>query len=224
MKKIRYIFLSVILLINFSFLLSSSYEDTLLVALAQLEPVSIIEKVSEKGYYLVQFKSGIGPVTPEIPIDVVFLNATFPTMGREPTVYSSPNTANKGGDTELAQSNLAVPVDYNIAPVQSYDLTIYNDQGNTLWHKADNPLYGISGKNFLTLGGYQGNITIAIDNISMIPSVEKTILERQSSEQITNDKTLKDSVKFNVFVGSDNIIKADPGKNQFTIHPSQNQQ
>ena len=219
MQNIIYMLLSIILLISFSFLLSSSYGDTLLVAFAQLEPVSTIEKLSEKGYYLVQFKSGIGTTMPEIPIDIVFLNATSPTgpVANDP-VYSAP-TAKEGGDTALAEDQqLSVPVNYNIAPVQSYDLTIYDDQGNTLWHKSDNTLYGISGKNFVTLGGYKGNITIAINNI--IPSVEKTILERQPSGQSTTDTTLKDSVKFYAFVGSNNMIKVDPSKNEFTIRPS----
>ncbi len=222
MEKVRAILLlSIVFLINFYFVSNIINSNSSTLVMAQLEPISTIQKFSEKGHYIVQFKSGMGPPTPEIPIDIVFLNASFPTTGREATVFSSPETR-QGGDTELAQSNLSIPVDYNIAPVQNYDLTIYDDQGNTVWHKANNNLYGISGKNFVTLGEYQGNITIAIDNIRMLPSVEKTILERQSSED-TADTTLKDSVKFNVFVDNDNIIKADPSKTEFTIHPTQTQ-
>lgn len=214
MEKVKYVLLllSIGFIINF-YLISSNYNNTLV--MAQMEPVTTLQKVSENGYYLVQFKSGIGPPTPSIPIDIVFLNATSP----EDPVSSSDEM-----NEELAESDLPHPVNYDLAPVKSYDITIYDDQGNILFHKANNDLYGISGKNFVTLEGYKGNITISINNIVMLPSVEKTILERQSSEQITNDKTLKDSVKFNVFVDSDNIIKADPSKNQFTIHPSQNQQ
>jgi hypothetical protein len=66
-------------------------------------------------------------------------------------------------------------------------------------------LYGISGKNFVTLGDYVGDITISIDNIRM-PS--------------SGEETLKDSVKFNVFVDSDHVLKADPSKIDFTIHPT----
>jgi hypothetical protein len=226
MEKVRYIMLSLLsigFIINF-YLISNNYNNTLV--MAQMEPVTTIQKLSEKGYYLVQFKSGIGTPTPSIPIDIVFLNATFPTTGREGTVFSSPE-AIEGGDTELAQSNLSIPVDYNIAPVQRYDLTIYDDQGNILWNKANNDLYGISGKNFVTLGNYVGDITISINNIVMLPSVEKIMLERQSSssssssEQATTaDKKLTDSVKFTAFVDSDNIIKVKPSKNLFTIDPN----
>lgn len=136
-------------------------------------------------------------------------------------VYSGP-TAKEGGDTALAEDEqMSVPVNYNIAPVQSYDLTIYDDQENILWQKDNNNLYGISGKNIVILGDYQGAITIAVENITMLTSVEKTILERQSSSgEATTDKTLKDSVKFNVFVDGDKVIKADPNKTEFTIRPS----
>lgn len=203
MKRQGYVLFSIVLLITSSFILSGIYGNILFIALAQLEPASTIEKVSEKGYYLVQFKSGLGPTTPEIPIDIVFLNATYPTgfVENDP-VYSAP-TAKEGGDTELAEDRqMSVPVNYNIVPVQSYDLTIYDDQGNTLWQKVNNNLYGVSGKNFVTLGDYQGNITIAVDNIKG-----------------TTDNTLKDSVEFDVFVGSDRVIKADPSKTEFTIRP-----
>ncbi|HEX6294822.1 MAG TPA: hypothetical protein VFZ46_06665 [Nitrososphaeraceae archaeon] len=212
--------LSIVFVASFYLISNTIHERYSSWVMAQLEPITTIEKVSENGHYLVQFKSGMGPTTPEIPIDIVFLNATFPTTGREGTVFSSPETI-EGGDTELAEDpELSIPVDYNLAPVQRYDLTIYDDQGNTLWHKANNDLYGISGKNFITLGDYVGNITIFINNISMSPSVEKTILERQSSSgEATIDKTLKDSVKFNVFVDSDKVIKADPSKTEFTIRP-----
>ena len=87
-------------------------------------------------------------------------------------------------------------------------------------------MYGISGKNFVNLDGYQGNITIAIDNITLLPAVEERIIERQQSfsSNEPTDKTVKDSVKFNLFVDRDNILKADASKNQFTIHPNQRQQ
>jgi hypothetical protein len=221
MKNSHYMLFFIVLLVSFSFILCSTDGNTLFMALAQLEPSSTIEKVSEKGYYLVQFKSGLGSTTPEIPIDIVFLNATSPTgfVENDP-VYSGPTTK-EGGDTELAEDKqMSVPVNYNIAPVQSYDLTIYDDQGKILWQKVDNNLFGISGKNFLTLGDYQGNITIALDNITLLPEVEEKILERQpSSSGETTDKTLKDSVKFNLFVDSDRVIKADPSKTEFTIRP-----
>jgi hypothetical protein len=206
MEKIRCILLLSIVFVatNFYVISNNTYDQYLTLVMAQLEPISIIQKFSEKGYYLVQFKSGLGPITPEIPIDIVFLNATYPTTGREGTVFSSPE-AIEGGDTELAQSNLSIPFEYNIAPVQSYDLTIYDDQGNTLWQKVNNNLVGISGKNFVTLGNYIGNITISLDNIRM-PS--------------SDEKTLKDSVKFNVFVDSNNVLKADPSKIESTIHPT----
>jgi hypothetical protein len=204
MKRQGYMRFSIVLVITFSFIMSSINGNILFMALAQLEPASTIEKVSEKGYYLVQFKSGLGPTTPEIPIDIVFLNATSPTgFVENDTVYSAP-TAKAGGDTELAEDKqMSVPINYNIAPVQSYDLTIYNDQGNVLWQKVNNNLYGVSGKNFVTLGDYQGNIIIVVDNIKG-----------------TTDNTLKDSVEFNVFVDSDRVIKADPSKTEFTIRPS----
>jgi hypothetical protein len=47
---------------------------------------------------------------------------------------------------------------------------------------------------------------------------------RSSSSYEETDRTVKDSVKFNVFVDKDNILKADLSKNQFTIYPNQRQQ
>lgn len=214
MEKVRYVLLllSIGFIINF-YLISSNYNNTLV--MAQMEPVTTLQKVSENGYYLVQFKSGIGPPTPSIPIDIVFLNATSP----EDPVSSSDEM-----NEELAESDLPHPVNYDLAPVKSYDITIYDDQGNILFHKANNDLYGISEKNFVTLEGYKGNITISINNIVMLPSVEKTILERQSSsssEQATStNNKLTDSVKFTAFVDSDNTIKVKPSKNLFTIDPN----
>ena len=213
MEKIRYVLLllSIGFIINF-YLISNNYNNTLV--MAQMEPVTTLQKVSENGYYLVQFKSGIGPPTPSIPIDIVFLNATSP----EDPVSSSDEM-----NEELAESDLPHPVNYNLAPVKNYDITIYDAQGNILFHKANNDLYGISGKNFVTLEGYKGNITISINNIVMLPSVEKTILERQSSSSeqgTTADKKLTDSVKFTAFVDTDNTIKVKPSKNLFTIDPN----
>ena len=214
MEKVKYVLLllSIGFIINF-YLISSNYNNTLV--MAQMEPVTTLQKVSENGYYLVQFKSGIGPPTPSIPIDIVFLNATSP----EDPVSSSDEM-----NEELAESDLPHPVSYNLAPVKNYDITIYDAQGNILFHKANNDLYGISGKNFVTLEGYKGNITISINNIVMLPSVEKTILERQSSsssEQATStNNKLTDSVKFTAFVDSDNTIKVKPSKNLFTIDPN----
>jgi hypothetical protein len=220
MKSVRYLLLLSSNYIASFYLISNSIHDHYsTLVMAQLEPLTTIQKVSEKGYYLVQFKSGTGPITPSIPIDIIFLNATFPTTGREGTVFSSPEVM-EGGDTELAQSNLSIPVDYNIAPVQSYDLTIYDNQGNILWNKANNDLYDISGKNFVTLGDYVGDITISIDNINMLPSVEKTILEKQSSSEQSDSKKLTDSVKFTAFVDSNYTLKVKPSKNQFTIDPT----
>lgn len=76
-KKLGYILFSIVFLINFSFILSSIYGNTLFVALAQFEPISTIEKVSDKGYYLVQFKIGSGTIAPEIPVDIVFSECYF---------------------------------------------------------------------------------------------------------------------------------------------------
>ena len=214
MEKVKYVLLllSIGFIINF-YLISSNYNNTLV--MAQMEPVTTLQKVSENVYNQLQYKTGIGPPTPSIPIDIVFLNATSP----EDPVSSSDEM-----NEELAESDLPHPVNYNLAPVKNYDITIYDAQGNILFHKANNDLYGISGKNFVTLEGYKGNITISINNIVMLPSVEKTILERQSSsfsEQATsNNKKLTDSVKFTAFVDSDNTIKVKPSKNLFTIDPN----
>ena len=100
----------------------------------------LITNVSSKGVYQVQLnwstpisiqslpKSGFSP-------HILFMNATAPPA----TSKTIPNRAARSGGTTMGsgtQYNVPGSIE-RIVPINSFDMTIYDNQGKILWNKAN---------------------------------------------------------------------------------------
>lgn len=123
------------------------------------------EKTSEKGNLLVQLKSSLTHDRYNFPLEIVFLNSTLPKH----TPQSVPNLeANTSGDT-FSSAGLSVPSTLErVVPIHSYDIIIYDANGNELWKKTSQSATEGRGTHNVEFGDYNGKLTIVIDKI--IPS------------------------------------------------------
>lgn len=123
------------------------------------------EKTSEKGNLLVQVKSSLTHDRYNFPLEIVFLNSTLPKH----TPQSVPNLeANTSGDM-FSSAGLSVPSTLErVVPIQSYDIIIYDANGNELWKKTSQSATEGRGTHNVEFGDYNGKLTIVIDKI--IPS------------------------------------------------------
>lgn len=122
----------------------------------------LFEKTSENGNLLVQLKSSLTHDRYNFPLEVVFLNSTIPTH----TPQSVPSLeSNNTGDT-FSSTGLSVPSTLErVVPIQSYDIIIYDANGNELWKKTSQS--GTEGRAIhnVEFGDYNGKLTIVIDKI-----------------------------------------------------------
>jgi hypothetical protein len=182
--------------------------------------IPVLERLSDKGTYNVQLRWSQSPsLLPEngFDMEIVFLNAsappstsqTFPT--KETTEMGDPSTMGSTGYTDPSRIE-------NMVPIQSYDMTVYSDDGRELWKKENQAVQGGRAYERVTLEEpYTGNITISIQNIKGTGGLSGTIagpLSETSSNLTssiegsdnTKDKTrLTDSVKFTA-----RVIGANP--------------
>src|SRR5688500_9361585 len=133
----------------------------------------LFEKTSDNGDLLVQLKSSLTHDRYNFPLEIVFLNSTLPTH----TSQSVPNLeSNTSGDT-FSSAGLSVPSTLErVVPVQSYDIIIYDSNGNELWKKTSQSATEGRATLNVEFGDYKGKLTIVIDKI--LPS--------QSSNNILN--------------------------------------
>ena len=122
----------------------------------------VSEKTSEKGNLLIQLKSSLTSDPSNFPLEIVFLNSTLPKQ----TPQTVPNLeSNDSGDT-FSSTGLSVPSTLErVVPIQSYDIIIYDANGNELWKKtAQSATEGRANLN-VEFGDYNGKLTIVIDKI-----------------------------------------------------------
>ena len=161
----------------------------------------IMQKVSDKGTYLVAVKSGQSSLSTGLNLEIVFLNKTSPYLNAPP-----PNSESNLSSTEYAKSSgLVIPsVIERTIPVKSYDIVINSSDGKELWKKTNQVPQGGRGPQTIVLKDYGiGNVTIGIKNIVADPSIAN-ILNNQtvSGNNVlggvnqTNSKPTSDSVKF----------------------------
>ena len=128
----------------------------------------VLQKISDKGTYLVAIKSGQSPISAGLNLEIVFLNRTSPYLGAPP-----PNSESNLSSTEANKSiGLVVPsVVERTLPVKSYDIIINSGDGKEIWKKTNQIPQGGRGPQTIMLENYGiGNITINIKNI--VPSPE----------------------------------------------------
>ena len=144
----------------------------------------VSEKTSEKGNLLIQLKSSLTSDPSNFPLEIVFLNSTLPKQ----TPQTVPNLeSNNTGDT-LSSTGLSVPSTLErVVPIQSYDIIIYDANGNELWKKtAQSATEGRANLN-VEFGDYNGKLTIVIDKILPTKS-SNNILNTDLPSRIENTR------------------------------------
>jgi len=160
----------------------------------------IMQRLSDKGTYLVALKSGQSSVSSGLNIEIVFLNRTSPYLSAPP-----PNAESNLSSTEYNKSSgMVVPsVIERTLPVKSYDIAINSADGQEIWNKKNQIPQGGRGPQSIILDNYDiGNVTISISNIVPDPSIVDILNQKSNnSDQFaalnqTGSKPPTDSVKF----------------------------
>ena len=162
----------------------------------------VLQKVSEKGTYLVAMKSGQSSLSTGLNIEIVFLNKTSPYLNAPP-----PNSESNLSSTEYTKnSGLVIPsVIERTLPVKSYDITIYSSDGKELWKKINQIPQGGRAPQTIMLKDYNiGDITISIKNIIPDPALADILLKQNGNNsnallvlnQSASKESPSDSVKF----------------------------
>jgi len=162
----------------------------------------VLQKVSEKGTYLVAMKSGQSSLSTGLNIEIVFLNKTSPYLNAPP-----PNSESNLSSTEYTKnSDLVIPsVIERTLPVKSYDITIYSSDGKELWKKTNQIPQGGRAPQTIMLKDYNiGDITISIKNIIPDPALADILLKQNGNNsnallvlnQSASKQSPSDSVEF----------------------------
>jgi len=162
----------------------------------------VLQKVSEKGTYLVAIKSGQSSLSTGLNIEIVFLNKTSPHLNAPP-----PNSESNLSSTEYTKnSGLVIPsVIERTLPVKSYDITIYSSDGKELWKKINQIPQGGRAPQTIMLKDYNiGDITISIKNIIPDPALADILLKQNGNNsnallvlnQSASKESSSDSVEF----------------------------
>ena len=162
----------------------------------------VLQKVSEKGTYLVAMKSGQSSLSTGLNIEIVFLNKTSPYLNAPP-----PNSESNLSSTEYTKnSGLVIPsVIERTLPVKSYDITIYSSDGKELWKKINQIPQGGRAPQTIMLKDYNiGDITISIKNIIPDPALADILLKQNGNNsnallvlnQSASKESSSDSVEF----------------------------
>ena len=162
----------------------------------------VLQKVSEKGTYLVAMKSGQSSLSTGLNIEIVFLNKTSPYLNAPPS-----NSESNLSSTEYTKnSGLVIPsVIERTLPVKSYDITIYSSDGKELWKKINQIPQGGRAPQTIMLKDYNiGDITISIKNIIPDPALADILLKQNGNNsnallvlnQSASKESPSDSVEF----------------------------
>src|SRR5918994_217578 len=154
----------------------------------------------ENGKLLVQLKSSLTHDRYNFPLEVVFLNSTIPTH----TPQSVPSLeSNNTGDT-FTSTGLSVPSTLErVVPIQSYNIIIYDANGNELWKKTSQSATEGRAIQNVEFGDYSGKLTIVIDKIIQSQSSNNildtdlpTRIEGADNKTNVNQSSTIDSVNF----------------------------
>jgi len=157
----------------------------------------VLQKISDKGTYLVAIKSGQSPISAGLNLEIVFLNKTSPYLSAPP-----PNSESNLSSTESNKSSgLVIPsVVERTLPVKSYDIIINSGDGKEIWKKTNQIPQGGRGPQTIMLENYGiGNITINIKNIVPSPELADTLNTENKSNLTLSAPDINppvDSVQF----------------------------
>ena len=169
----------------------------------------ILEKLSDKGNYLVQIRWGQDPTllaASGFDMEIVFLNASEPEATSQ--TFPQKETNLTGGST-LGSSFFTDPsIIQRMVPIEGYDISVYSDNGEELWKKAGQPVQAGRAYERVTFEKpYTGGITIQINNIKSGGSMGGTIggtLSGSNENKSSDETSATDSVKFTARVIRDN--------------------
>jgi hypothetical protein len=180
--------------------------------------IPVLEKLTDKGTYKVQLRWGQPPsLLPEngFDMEIVFLNASSPPAS--PQTFPTTETNETGAATTMGATGYTDPsLIERMVPIQSYDISIYSDDGRELWKKTNQAVQGGRAYERVTLEKpYTGNITVSIFNIKDTGGLTGTIaapLSETSSNVTTpsvdseksNNRQSAESVKFSARVMATN--------------------
>jgi hypothetical protein len=165
----------------------------------------ILEQLSDKGNYLIQVRWGQDPsllAASGFDMEIVFLNASEP----EATPESFPiKETNVTGDSFVGSGGYTDPsIIQRMVPIESYDITVYSDNGEQLWKKANQPVQAGRAYERITFENpYKGGITIQISNIKAAGNMGGTIggpLSGLDENNPTDDRAETDSINFTATV------------------------
>lgn len=160
----------------------------------------VMQRISDKGTYLVTIKSGQSAISTGLNIEILFLNKTSPYLSAPP-----PNAESNLSSTEYNKSTgMVIPsVIERTVPVKSYDIIINSSDGKEIWNKANQVPQGGRGPQTIVMDNYDiGNITIGITNIVPDPTVVEILNQNANNTNEfaalnqTESKLPTDSVKF----------------------------
>jgi hypothetical protein len=131
----------------------------------------VISKISDKGIYNVQltFISSLAVQSPNLlpksgfQMEIDFLNASAPP----PTNQTIPQKESAiRGESSLGMPGSQPGIIQRLVPVDSFDMSIYANNGKVLWNKTKQPVTAGRGTETVSLNSsYTGPITILINNI-----------------------------------------------------------
>jgi len=165
----------------------------------------ILQQLSDKGNYLIQIRWAQNPsllAASGFEMEIVFLNASQP----EATPESFPTKeTNVTGDSFVGSGGYTDPsIVQRMVPIESYDITVYSDNGEQLWKKANQPVQAGRAFERITFEKpYTGGITIQINNIKSAGNMGGTIggpLSGSNETNPTNEKAETDSINFTATV------------------------
>jgi hypothetical protein len=165
----------------------------------------ILEQLSDKGNYLIQVRWGQDPsllAARGFDMEIVFLNASE----SEATPESFPTKeTNVTGDSFVGSGGYTDPsIIQRMVPIESYDISVYSDNGEQLWKKANQPVQAGRAYERITFENpYTGGITIQISNIKSAGNMGGTIggpLSGSNENMSSGEKAETDSINFTATV------------------------
>ena len=132
--------------------------------------IPVMTKISNTGVYRVQLKwsNPTSMQSPNIPanrgfdMEVLFLNASAPPASAKTVPQTETNVSGEGREVGFNQPEIL----QRLMPVDSYDISIYDNKGHVLWNKTHEMPRAGSGFERITFSKpYKGDITIQINNI-----------------------------------------------------------
>ena len=147
----------------------------------------LLERLSDNGNYLVRLAWPTLPLNPDNAFDlqVFFLNPDQPSGTNGTAAEPESNTTGSG----MVGGSITVPDTMDrYVDVESYDITIYSDDGTVLWQKLDQPGMGGTPGERILVGNYTGPVTIEITDI------------RPGNATTTAESGNPDSVKFSASI------------------------